>query len=59
MEELDNIVYKPCKCCGSRSYKDTKGEKFVNLADGRIAVTPNTCDKCDFDIMIPETNYLH
>lgn len=53
-DELENFVYKPCKKCASTDYKNTTGEEFKELPDGRMSVQPEACDKCTFDLMMQE-----
>lgn len=50
--EMENFVYKPCKSCGSTTYRNTDGEKFIQLPSGLLSVEPTTCDKCAFDLMM-------
>lgn len=59
MDEVEDFVYKPCKKCGSTVYKNTKGELFKEVPDGRLSVQPSSCDKCDFDLMLQENDLLH
>jgi hypothetical protein len=59
-EELSrNIVYKPCKNCKRTDYDnaDVKEPEFTD--DGKVEVEPDKCDKCDFNLMLSDSDLIH
>ena len=56
---LENIVYKPCKKCGSVNYDNADCEDPVFTADGKILFHPITCDLCNFELILSESLELH
>lgn len=56
------IEYKPCKKCGSTEYDncDTSDECIdAEIKTGSLVLTPNTCDKCNFEWVLSESNEIH
>jgi len=58
-DEMTGYVYKPCKNCGSTAYNNTEGEEIKELPDGRSSFKPNTCDKCNFELMLNRQKLNH
>lgn len=59
-EELaENIIYKPCKSCGSVVYDNADCPDPVFTNDGKVSFEPLTCDQCDFSLMLSESDLLH
>lgn len=54
-----NIVYCACKNCGSTSYDngDCPEPQFTN--DGKVKFEPIKCDRCDFSLMLSDSDLLH
>lgn len=58
---MSETKFNPCKNCGGLEYNlfDLKSEDAARLKLGKIKeVTPETCDKCNLEIMQPETDTL-
>ena len=56
---IGNIIYCPCKNCGSVNYDmgDCDEPEFTD--DGKVKFQPKTCDICDLNQMLSESNSLH
>lgn len=56
------VEYMPCSKCGSNTYDncDTSEDCLdYNLKTGVIVLTPKSCDKCNFEWALSESNELH
>lgn len=54
--------FHPCKKCGATDYDNFEipPEERSALAFGKTNdVIPETCDKCDIELMEPETDTIH
>lgn len=56
------IIYKPCKKCGSVNYDncDTSDECIdEDIKTGKLILEPKTCDLCDFQWLLSESDEYH
>lgn len=59
MNTNEEIVFNPCKKCGSTEYDQCDKETITELPDGRLCIEPLTCDCCDLMLMAPGNNLIH
>ncbi len=58
-ELAESIVYLACKSCGSTSYDNADCPDPEFAIDGSVMFLPITCDKCNFELMLSDSNLLH
>lgn len=61
-EMIEEFIFKPCKKCGATDYDncDSSEESFdEDLKSGKFILEPKSCDKCDLEWMLSESNLLH
>ena len=59
---MTDIIYKPCLNCGSNEYNlcDTSDECIDHdIKTGKLILEPKTCDQCNFEWVLSESNELH
>lgn len=59
---MSETKFKQCKKCGSSEYDlfDLKPEDSSKLSLGKLnEVVPESCDKCNFELMLSDSNLLH
>lgn len=56
---MEDSVYKPCKKCGAKDYDNCDQIEFDHTPDGKLIVEPIECDKCNFELALSDSNYLH
>ena len=57
--EMDEIIYKPCKKCGSTDYDNSEQVAYDHDANGLLILEPDHCDECNFELMLSPSNLLH
>lgn len=50
---------RPCKKCGNTDYDNMEQDDFDHTDDGRLILEPESCDKCNFELMLSPSNELH
>ena len=56
---MDEIIYKPCKKCGSTDYDNSEQVAYDHDANGLLILEPDQCDECNFELMLSHSNLLH
>lgn len=56
---MEDCVYRLCKKCGAENYDNCDQEHFEHTEDGKVIVEPASCDKCNFELVLSESNLLH
>ena len=59
--QLD-VIYKPCKNCGSVNYDhcDTSDDCITeDEKTGMLVLEPKTCDLCDFQWLLSDSDEYH
>ena len=54
-----DIDYKPCIKCGAEDYDNVDDNAFSHDNDGVLVVKPNSCDKCNFELVTSPSPELH
>lgn len=55
----DEIVYLPCKKCGSIYYLNADCKEMTDREDGLFNFEPDSCDWCNFDLIDNEDKQVH
>lgn len=53
-----DVVYKPCKLCGSISYDQADGD-VIESEEGEPVYEPRTCDQCNFGDIKHSNTQIH
>lgn len=59
MEEMLDIVFKPCKNCKAENYDNSEYKELIERPDGYFEIEPDKCDKCDFSLALSDSDLLH
>lgn len=55
----NDMVYKPCKACGSLEYDNADYREMTETPDGKFIVEPDKCDRCDFELVLSPSDLIH
>lgn len=61
IEFKNDLIFKPCKTCGATNYDnaDASQDEIDMNFDGAFIIEPKSCDKCNFELMLSDSNELH
>lgn len=59
LDEMDEYIYKECKKCHAMDYDNCSFIEITEAPNGKLIIQPETCDRCNFDLMLSPSNELH
>ena len=55
----ESCKYFPCKNWKSCEYDNIEQDNFEEAEDGKIKIEPSSCDKCNLELMLSDSDLYH
>ena len=55
----ESVVYMACKNCGSVNYDNADCPDPEFTPDGLVMFLPITCDLCNFELLLSDSDLIH